>query len=146
MKKGELIVISLFPQCLRNMYYIPVDIKGAVCQLYLSSEFCTICILGTIQRKCMCTCSITQSCPILHHPINCSLPGLSVLEIFQARTLEWVAISYSRGSFRPRDQMGVPCISFIGRRILYHCATLAIFVLWAIVCTQHSYIYILRKG
>ena len=105
-----------------------------------------ICILGTIQRKCMCPCSITQSCPTLRHPINCSLPGLSVLGIFQARTLEWVAISYSKGFFWPRDQTGVPCISCIGRWILYHCATLAIFVLRAIVCIQCSYIYILRKG
>ena len=121
-------MISLFPQCLRNMYYIPVDIKGAVCQLYLSSEFCTICILGTIQRKCMCTCSITQSCPILHHPINCSLPGLSVLGIFQARTLEWVAISYSRGSFWPRDQTCAFYLSFIGRWVLYHCATWEAFI------------------
>ena len=119
MKRGELIVISLFPQCLKNMYYIPVDIKGAVCQLYLSSEFCTMCILGTIQRKCMCTCSITQSCPTLCHPINCSLPGFSVLGIFQSRMLEWVAISYSRGSFQPRDRTGISCISYIGRRILY---------------------------
>ena len=144
--KRELIVISLFPQCLKNLYYIPVDIKGAVFQLYLSSEFCTICILGTIQRKCICTCSVTQSCPALCHPIDCSLPGFSVLGIFQASMLEWVAISYSRGSFWPRDQSDVSCISWFGRRLLYRCATLAIFVLQAIVCIQRSYIYILRKG
>ena len=36
-----------------------------------------------------------HSCPTLCDPMNCSLPGSSVHEIFQARILEWVAISYS---------------------------------------------------
>ena len=44
----------------------------------------------------------------------------SVHGIFQARTLEWVTISYSRVSFPPRDRTSVSCI---GRQILYHCAT-----------------------
>ena len=35
-------------------------------------------------------------------PMDCSTPGSSVLEIFQARILEWVAISFSRGPSRPR--------------------------------------------
>ena len=40
-------------------------------------------------------CSVTQSCPTLCDPMDCSLPGSSVHGIFQARILEWVAISYS---------------------------------------------------
>ena len=40
-----------------------------------------------------------------------------------ARMLKWVAISYSRGSFQPRDPTHVSCISCAGRRILYHCST-----------------------
>ena len=44
----------------------------------------------------------------------CSLPGSSVHGIFQARELEWVAISFSRGSSRPRDWTQVFCIA--GRR------------------------------
>ena len=36
--------------------------------------------------------------------MDCNPPGSSVHEIFQARILEWVAISYSRGSSRPRDR------------------------------------------
>ena len=47
--------------------------------------------------------SVAQSCPTLCDPMDCSLPGSSVHEIFQARGLEWVAISFSRGSSRPRD-------------------------------------------
>ena len=34
--------------------------------------------------------------------MDCNLPGSSVHGILQARILEWVAISFSRGSFRPR--------------------------------------------
>ena len=47
-------------------------------------------------------------------------PGSSVHEISQARILEWVAISFSRGSSWPRDRTCIPCIV---RQILYHWAT-----------------------
>ena len=40
-------------------------------------------------------------------PMDCSPPGSSVHGIFQARVLEWVAISFSRGSSQPRDQTWV---------------------------------------
>ena len=46
-----------------------------------------------------------QSCPTLCNPMDYSLPGSSVHGIFQARTLEWVAISFSRRSFQPRDRI-----------------------------------------
>ena len=45
------------------------------------------------------------------YPLNCSLSGLSVHGIFQARVLEWVAISFSRGSSQPRDWTQVSCIA-----------------------------------
>ena len=52
---------------------------------------------------------------------NCFFPWLSLWLVYsQARILEWVAISFSRGSFRPRDQTQV---SYIGRRIFYCRAT-----------------------
>ena len=41
---------------------------------------------------------VTQSCPTLCDPMNCSLTGSSVHGIFQAVVLEWIAISFSRGS------------------------------------------------
>ena len=50
-------------------------------------------------------------------PMDCSLLGSSVNGILQARLLEWVAISFSRGFSQPRDQS---CISCIGRWIPYH--------------------------
>ena len=46
---------------------------------------------------------VAQSCPTLCDPMDCSLPGFSVHGIFQARILEWVAISFSRRSSQPRD-------------------------------------------
>ena len=52
---------------------------------------------------------VTQSCPTLCDPMDCSLPGSSVHRIFQARVLEWVAISFSRGSSQPRDRTQVSC-------------------------------------
>ena len=41
--------------------------------------------------------------------MDCSPPGSSVHEIFQARIQEWVAISFSRGSSQPRDRTWVSC-------------------------------------
>ena len=57
---------------------------------------------------------VAQSCPTLCNPMDCSLPGSSIHGIFQARILEWVAISFSRGSSWPRDQARVSLI--VGRR------------------------------
>ena len=46
---------------------------------------------------------VAQSCLTLWDPMDCSPPGSSVHGIPQARILEWVAISLSRGSSQPRD-------------------------------------------
>ena len=62
---------------------------------------------------------VAQLCPTLCDPVDCSLPGFSDHGIFQARVLEWVAISFSRGSSWPRDQTRVS-------RIVGRC-----FTLWA---------------
>ena len=65
-------------------------------------------------------CVHAQSCPTLCNPMDCSLPGSSVHGILQARILEWVVISFSRGSSQPRDWTYISCTS---RQILYHWAT-----------------------
>ena len=91
-------------------------------------------IWGVISFVCLyilvCCCLVAKSCPTLCDPMNCSLPGSSVCGMSQARILAWGVISYSRGSSRPRDRT---CISCIGKRILYHCATL-----WASNSTPES--------
>ena len=56
---------------------------------------------------------VTQSCPTLSDPMDYCLPGSSLLGIFQARILEWVAISFSRRSSQHRDQTCVSCVSSI---------------------------------
>ena len=53
---------------------------------------------------------VAQSCPTLCDPMDCSLPGSSLHGILQARVLEWVAISFSRGSSQPRDRTRVSWI------------------------------------
>ena len=62
---------------------------------------------------------VAQLCLTLCDPMDYSLPGFSVHGIFQARVLECVAISFSRGSSQLRDRTQVSCI--VGRR----------FTLWA---------------
>ena len=57
---------------------------------------------------------VAQLCPALCDPMGCSLSGSSVHGIFQARVQEWTAISFSRGSSQPRNQIQVCCIA--GRR------------------------------
>ena len=52
-------------------------------------------------------CSVAQSCLTLCKPMDCSPPGSSVLEILQARILEQMAISSSRGSSQSRDRTRV---------------------------------------
>ena len=61
--------------------------------------------------------------PALCDPLDRSPPGASVRGIFQARILEWVVISSSRGSSQPRDGTCNSCVSCTRRQILYHCTT-----------------------
>ena len=80
----------------------------------------TLCQTSITKCVYVCVNSVVQSYSALCNPMDCSHPGSFVYGIFQARKLERVAISYSRGSSQPRDQTHTPCI---GRQILYHCAT-----------------------
>ena len=66
---------------------------------------------------------VMKSCLTLCHYMDYSPPFSSVHGIIQARILEWVAISFSRGSSWPREQTHISSVSSIGRQILYQCAT-----------------------
>ena len=61
-----------------------------------------------------------QPCLALCSPMNCRLPGSSVCEILQARTVEWVAMPSSRGSSQPRDRTSVSNDCCAGRQFLQH--------------------------
>ena len=67
--------------------------------------FLLVAFLGKDELFFLCTWvySVTQSCPALWDPVDYSLPGSSVHGIFQARILEWVAIS----SFRDLPDTGI---------------------------------------
>ena len=58
-----------------------------------------------------CYCLVAKSCLTLCHPVECSLPGSSAHRILQARILEWVAISFFRGSSWPRNQTLITCLA-----------------------------------
>ena len=47
---------------------------------------------------------VAQSCPTLHDPMDCNLPGSSVHGIFQARVLEWGAIAFSKKKWKPKEK------------------------------------------
>ena len=55
--------------------------------------------------------SVLSRVQLFAAPMDYSPPGSSVHGIFQARPLEWVAISYSRGSSQPRGQIHISCIA-----------------------------------
>ena len=75
-----------------------------------------------VGNEVVCVCSVAQLCASLCDPMDYSPPGSSVHGIFQARILEWVDISFSRGSSWPRDRTHVSCVSCIAGRFLTHWA------------------------
>ena len=74
---------------------------------------------------------VTQSCPTLCDPMDYSPPGSFVQGTFPARMLEWVAVSFSRGSSQPRDRTQVS-----------HTAG-SFFTIWATREAQPFFIYCL---
>ena len=79
--------------------------------------------------------SVSQSCLTLCDPMDCSRPGSSVRGIFQARILEWLAISFSGGSSQPRDWTRISLVCCIAGRI---------FTVWATREAQYKQIMLKR--
>ena len=91
-----------------------------------------------LQYLLCCYCLVTKLCPTLFS-MDYGLPDTSVHGISQARILEWSAMSFSRGSFWPRDWTNIFCI---GRQILYHWATREVQYLLSVqfnVCYKDKY-------
>ena len=69
------------------------------------------------------TCAV-ESLPVtlsqICDHVGYSPPGTSVCAVLQARTLVWVAMSFSRGSSQFRAQIGISCVSCTDGQILYH--------------------------
>ena len=82
-----------------------------VCSLHLCLFCCLAYRIVTVFLKSIGQESeVSQSCLTLCDPMDCSLPGSSVHGIFQAIVLEWIAISFSRGSSQHRDQTQSPTL------------------------------------
>ena len=84
------------------------------CKWVSSHENCPYCPCTSVRAKSL------QSRLTLCDPMDHSLPGSSVHGILQARILEWVVISSSRGFSQTRDQTHIYYISWTGRWGLYH--------------------------
>ena len=98
----EKIGLKIYSACPRPTEQDPVSPTVS-----LSHQEDSISLLSLSCRK----SEVLQSCLTLCDPMDCSLPDSSVHGIFQARILEWVAISFSRGSSQPRDRTQVSCIA-----------------------------------
>ena len=105
-----------------------MSIIGPYCQLKLSGHISiffkrrqfdhsaltrALCVCVCV---CVCVWLVAQSSLTLYGPMDCSSPGFSVHEIFQARILEWVTTSYCRKPSQLRDQTHVSCVSYIAGR------------------------------
>ena len=87
-------------------YFLPIWMSNSVNKGYYFQEMVPYLQLNT-QKVCIpivVVMLVTQLCPTLYHPIDCSPPGSSVHGILQARILEWVAIPFSTWSSWPRGR------------------------------------------
>ena len=108
--------------CIRNNS--SSHLRGGVSQ---GQEYQEAGVVGSTFRSCLLHSACQQvesvSCSVMsdfHNPMDCNPLGSSVHGILQARILEWVALSDSRGSSQPRDRTHVPYVFCIGKRVLYN--------------------------
>ena len=122
-------VMLLLPHCRRHgaLASNTAELSQAIPTLPRSPSVCTCiwkmafqdrALLWGVVAESIRACSVVLWCLTLCDPMDCSPPGSSVHGILQARILERIAILFSRGSSRPRDQTSI--ISCIGRHVLYH--------------------------
>ena len=106
--------VSVVLSCMSCLYILEINPLSVVsfAIIFSHSEGClfTLLIVSFAVQKLLSLVqfsSVTQSCLTLCDPVDCNLPGSSVHGIFQAMVLEWIAISFSRGSSQPRDRTQV---------------------------------------
>ena len=109
-----LLLALIFPCCMTVLDYITL-------KLDILHFFFAIFIINKTKHTCryVWVCAQLLSPVWLCNPIDCSPIGSSVHGISQARTLEWVAISFSRRSSQPSCWTCISYVSCIGRQILY---------------------------
>ena len=92
-----------FPGCTfpftwyKRVWHTPWPVLEPESRLHLLGKvFLIYCLFSSFESE------VAQSCLTLFDPMDCSPPGSSVHGISQARILEWIAISFSRGGIKPR--------------------------------------------
>ena len=100
-------ILNITLLCEMNAVYISLDILCHCFSLGMKWKLTFSSPVATAEVK---WSEVAQSCPTLCSPVDYSLPGSSIHGIFQARILEWVTISFSRRSSRPRDRTWVSLI------------------------------------
>ena len=84
----------------------------------MEKKYMCVCLYRKEKRMFLCAQLFSHVWFFCDHR-DCSPPGSSVHGISQARILEWVVISFSRGSSLPRDRTCLSCVSSIGRQIFF---------------------------
>ena len=92
-------MISIFLNASWRIFHAQLKITFIL--LFWMEYYIPTCFIGESES------AVSQLCPTLCDHMGCSLPGSSVHGIFQAIVLEWIAISFSRGSSQPRDRTQV---------------------------------------
>ena len=114
-EKGVLVVFCflLLPFSMRAFKCIPEQ------SMWKSLDTASIIYMNVMSENCSLIdieSEVARSCPTLCDPVDGSLPSSSVHRILKARVLEWVAISFSKGSSQPRDRTRVSYI--VGRLLI----------------------------
>ena len=94
------------------LFLINYELNYTVTFLFKSHE-CTFVVMSYLMHlfSKVIRCLVTQLCLTLCDPMDCSPPGFSIHGISQANKLEWIAISFPRGSSPPRNQTIFSCIA-----------------------------------
>ena len=104
-------------QCVTNR--VRNVVSNTVITLHVNRWLIESVIVSEFWSVCVCA----ELFPTLCDAVDCSPPGSSVCGILQTRVLEWLAISFSRGSSQSWDQTGVSHVFCVGRPSLHHWAT-----------------------
>ena len=111
LEKRDIVPIIVLPSTFLIFFSVIHSLKY---KLFLINQINGTCLprnLSADYWSQMCVCVHAQLCLTLCNPMDCSPPGSSIHGIFQAGTLEWVAISFSRGSSWSRDWTHVSWVS-----------------------------------
>ena len=119
-----ILVLILIGNCCSFCKNVPANLSSKIEKKKTKIIFLTNLTPAMYPYSFVCVCVVSCFSHVqLYDAMDCSLPGSSVHGIFQARILDWVAISFSRVSFKPRNETLNSCVYWIGRQIICHWTT-----------------------